>query len=108
MIDLGEIGRLQALSLLNFLLALLLSWFSTKLSSRMRGKSFSFTLSLLSIAFLIFAAHQAAIVLSPTRLLRWDVIISLSDTLFMLVLFYGLLKLGESLRAYQHIIRRKK
>lgn len=105
--DLMDIGRLQMIGLLNFVLAVGLSWFSGQLSRKMQGKSFSTTLLLISLALLVFAASQAAIVLTPIKSIRWDIILTLSDTLFMLLIFYALLKLGPSLQAYQHIIRKR-
>jgi hypothetical protein len=106
-IDLMDIGKLQALSLLNFVLALFLSWFSAQLSRKMHGKSFSTTLKIIALALLVFAAHQAATIFAPIKTIRWDIVLTLSDTLFILLIFYGLLKLGPSLQAYQHIIRKR-
>ncbi|MFA6035829.1 MAG: hypothetical protein WC759_02630 [Candidatus Micrarchaeia archaeon] len=107
-VDVGDIGKLQALSLLNFIFSLVISWLALSLSLKMRGKTFSSTLMVLSIALLIFAVHQATFVLNPIPNVRWDVIRALTETLFALVIFYGLFKLGKSLDAYQHIIRQKK
>jgi hypothetical protein len=106
-IDIGDISKLQALSLLNFLFSLVLSWFALNLSLKMRGKTFSSTLMVLSIALLIFAVHQATFVLNPIPNVRWDVIRALTETLFALVIFYGLFKLGKSLDAYQYLLRKK-
>lgn len=108
LIDVGDIGKLQALSTLNFIFSLVVAWLALSLSLKMRGKSFSGTLKVLAAALLIFALHQLTIVLNPIPNVRWDVIRALTGTLFALVLFYGLFKLGRSLEAYQHIIRKKK
>ncbi len=108
MIDLGEIGKLQALSLLNLVFSLVVAWLALNLSLKMRGKSFSHTLLVLAVALIIFAVHQATFVFNPIPNVRWDVVRALTETLFALVIFYGLIKLGTSLDAYQHIIRRKR
>jgi len=106
-IDLGDLGKLQALSTLNFIFSLVISWLALKLSLKMRGKTFSNTLMVLSAALLIFAVHQLTFVLNPIPNVRWDVVRALTETLFALVIFYGLIKLGTSLDAYQYILRKK-
>ncbi|RLG19962.1 hypothetical protein DRN67_01275 [Candidatus Micrarchaeota archaeon] len=98
----------QTFSLLAFLFAALLSKLAADTSCRVRGNSLSYTLHILSIALLVFAARQVAVFMKPFPTINWELLAGAADLLFLFLIGHVLLKLHSSLSAYHHIIRKKK
>ncbi|VVC02692.1 Uncharacterised protein [Candidatus Burarchaeum australiense] len=98
----------QIVSLIGLLLAMLLAKLAADESAKLKGKSFSLTLSLLSAGLLVLAAGEIATFMAPFPGMDWPLLEASCDLVLLIILSYALIKLNSSLAAYHHILRRYK
>ena len=104
-----ELTIAQTFSFLSLLFAALLSKLAADTSRRVNGRSFSYTLRILSLSFLVFAARQVAVFMSPfPSNVNWHLLAGAADLLFLFLLSHALIKLHSSLSAYHYLIRKNK
>ncbi len=91
----------------NLLIAMVLSRLTANASMKLRGKSFSTTLSLLSVALLVFAAGQIVFFMGVYPTMDWPLLTAFSELVFLLIITYAILKINSSVDAYRHILKKK-
>jgi len=99
----------QLIALLNSALAIYLSKLFGGASRKFRGRAFAGTLSLLSLAFVIFALRELIAFASflPQQMLDWELLGRAIDVIFILILIYAFGRLKANIDAYLHLLKRK-
>ncbi|MEW6329763.1 MAG: hypothetical protein AB1468_06670 [Candidatus Micrarchaeota archaeon] len=97
---------------INLFLALILSKMLIDAARAYKGKSLGNMLTFMAVAFLAFAAYQMTGAFKGFEVFKdtpvdWDFIHALSETSFIIIMFIALASLKESLRAYQHLLKKR-
>ncbi|MBI5159199.1 hypothetical protein HY992_03705 [Candidatus Micrarchaeota archaeon] len=97
-----------ALEAINILLALYLVYVALRVTLKAQKGSLAVTMRLLAYAFIAFLAHEIIGVVMHIPSIRWNLLQTFTETVFLAVFIYAIRQFKTTIDAYEYYIKKKK
>lgn len=97
-----------AIQAVNVLLAAYLVYIALRVTLKAQKGSLAFTMRLLAYAFIAFLAHEVINIASRIPSLKWDLLQTIAETVFLAIFIYAIRQFKTTIDAYEYYIKKKK